>query len=207
MNTCTVIGVGEDTKGRAEGTAEMHVVCDAAGHPAAVLVEVRVANPFGVDDGTAADAFLRGLELAGFARLTDTATTLEWEPEALAGLGRGSLTVAGAGTTLFAGGATLPAPLVAGALHTGVLAVLVTTHSGSGPGAVGTLGAGVDLGALAAGGRLVGALCSTVLTDRPGRNERCWCGSGQKWKRCCQDRYAAAVAQLAAARAGSPTGP
>ncbi len=42
---------------------------------------------------------------------------------------------------------------------------------------------------------------ATPPTPRPGRNDKCWCGSGKKYKHCCLDK------DEAAARAASTAAP
>jgi len=50
------------------------------------------------------------------------------------------------------------------------------------------------------------------MSERPGRNDPCHCGSGSKYKKCCLEtdeaaRVAAAAAQVAAAAAAGPSAP
>ena len=37
-----------------------------------------------------------------------------------------------------------------------------------------------------------------VVSDRPGRNEQCWCGSGAKYKRCHLDADAEKISKARA---------
>ncbi len=38
----------------------------------------------------------------------------------------------------------------------------------------------------------------TVVSDRPGRNEECWCGSGKKYKKCHLDADAETISKACA---------
>lgn len=40
----------------------------------------------------------------------------------------------------------------------------------------------------------------TVVSNRPGRNEACWCGSGKKYKKCHLDEDAEKISKACAAR-------